>query len=370
MITQIRSFNFMALMATTLLLTGCAETQLVSHWAKQISWPGQAESKGTYKVGNPYKVGGVWYYPEENFHLVETGIASWYGPGFHAVRTANGEVFDQNELTAAHRTLQLPSFVRVTNLENGNSVVVRVNDRGPFLHGRVMDVSKRAAELLGFAGKGTARVRLEVLERESRILADAARSGQDTTRMTLADVQQSVTGTRVASAAPVRAAAPVSPAPVRMASTGGDDDAMPESLRTPTITVEELSAPGARSANMAPAPAQPYQSSQPVSYAPPSGGMTPVHMNRGKSMPDPVVSTEPVRPTAIFVQAGSFSVYENAERLTAQLTKLAPTMIDPVMVNGKKFWRVKMGPINSVEKADAILEKAIRLSSGAKVVKN
>src|ERR1700756_3767733 len=159
---RIQSFTYAAVVAGALLLTGCAETQLASTWAKQVNWPGQQESRGAYKVGNPYKVGSVWYYPEENFNLVETGIASWYGPGFHEDHTANGEVFDQNELTAAHRTLQLPCLARVTNLENGRSVVVRINDRGPYLHGRIMDVSMRAAELLGFANKGTVRVRLEV----------------------------------------------------------------------------------------------------------------------------------------------------------------------------------------------------------------
>src|SRR3954470_2318156 len=106
------------LLSGALLLAGCSETQLATHWAKQVTWPGQAESQGAYKIGAPYRIGSVWYYPHEDFHFVETGIASWYGPGFHADHTANGEVFDQNQLTAAHRTLQLPCLARVTNLEN------------------------------------------------------------------------------------------------------------------------------------------------------------------------------------------------------------------------------------------------------------
>src|SRR4051812_4003626 len=100
MAAYIRSLQFTALIAGILLLSGCAETQLVSHWAKKVTWTGQQESKSTYKIGSPYKVGSVWYYPEENFRLVETGIASWYGPGFHQDHTANGEIFDQTELTA------------------------------------------------------------------------------------------------------------------------------------------------------------------------------------------------------------------------------------------------------------------------------
>ena len=362
----IHSLGFGAVFAAALLLSGCAETQLASTWVKQVTWPGQKESKGIYKVGNPYKVGSVWYYPEENFNLVETGIASWYGPGFHADHTANGEVFDQNELTAAHRTLQLPCLARVTNLENGHSVVVRVNDRGPYLHGRIMDVSMRAAELLGFAGKGTARVRLEVLPNESRILAEAAKRGEDTSHMTLADVQQRGTAPSPA-VAQNEPAHPAVPSPhVKTASAGGDD-MMPESLRTPTITVEELTAPGSHATVP---PPHFVQHDQPA-YQPPSTGMVEGHLNKGKFIPDPVVSKEPVRPTGIFVQAGSFSVFANAEKLTKTLTKIAPTTIEPVTVNGRKLYRVKLGPIATVGEADSILEKVIRVNgAGAKVIKN
>src|ERR1700744_5792728 len=97
---------------------------------------------GIYKVGNPYQIQGTWYYPREQPDYDETGIASWYGPNFHGGRTANGEIFDENALTAAHRTLPMPANVRVTNLENGKSIVVRVNDRGPYAKGRIIDVSK------------------------------------------------------------------------------------------------------------------------------------------------------------------------------------------------------------------------------------
>lgn len=355
MATQRSVFNFMAMAAAgVLLLSGCSETQLVSHWAKQVNW-GQ-ETQGTYKIGNPYKVGSVWYYPEENFHLVETGIASWYGPGFHADHTANGEVYDQNELTAAHRTLQLPSLVRVTNLENGRSVVVRVNDRGPFLHGRIMDVSRRAAELLGFINKGTARVRLEVLEKESRILASAAKRGEDTTHMTLADLQGS---------APVSAQPAVERGPA-MAEASSGGEAMPESLRTPTITVEELSAPGAPKAASVPAAPEAYRPVPRSSSAAPAQ----ISMRQGRALPDPVVTTEPVHTTGIFIQAGSFSVEDNARNLTKKLSKIGRTTIEPVTVGGRQFYRVKVGPISTVAKADAALEKVIALTGGGKVIKN
>ncbi|HTH16016.1 MAG TPA: septal ring lytic transglycosylase RlpA family protein [Magnetospirillum sp.] len=123
---------------------------------------------GVYRLGEPYQIGGVWYTPKEDWQYSHEGRASWYGHPFHGRQTANGERYDQNELTAAHQTLPLPSIVRVTNLENGRSVILRVNDRGPFVKGRIIDVSRKAAKILKFHGQGTTQVRVEVLEKESR----------------------------------------------------------------------------------------------------------------------------------------------------------------------------------------------------------
>src|SRR3974390_2935371 len=120
---------------------------------------------GVYKVGQPYQIDGTWYYPHEQPDYDETGIASWYGPSFHGQHTANGEIFDATGISAAHRTLPMPVNVRVTNLENGRSLVVRVNDRGPFARGRIIDVSEHAAQLLGFYQKGTAKVRVTFVSR-------------------------------------------------------------------------------------------------------------------------------------------------------------------------------------------------------------
>jgi rare lipoprotein A len=120
---------------------------------------------GTYRVGKPYTVAGRVYVPEEDTHYRAEGLASWYGDDFHGRLTANGEVFDMASLTAAHPTLPMPCYARVTNLANGKSLVVRVNDRGPYHGNRVMDVSSRAAELLEFKGYGVARVRVEYVGR-------------------------------------------------------------------------------------------------------------------------------------------------------------------------------------------------------------
>lgn len=128
----------------------------------------KARPKGAFRVGQPYRINGVLYRPALDWDYDETGKASWYGAAFHGRLTANGELYDQNELTAAHQTLPLPSMVRVTNLENGRSLVVRVNDRGPFIKGRILDVSRKAAKLLKFQKSGVTTVRVEILEKESR----------------------------------------------------------------------------------------------------------------------------------------------------------------------------------------------------------
>src|SRR6202051_4088236 len=120
---------------------------------------------GTYRIGKPYTVAGRVYVPEEDTEYREEGLASWYGDDFHGRLTANGEVFDMASLTAAHPTLPRPCYARVTNLSNGKSLVVRVNDRGPYHGNRLMDVSSRAAELLEFKGNGVARVRVEYVGR-------------------------------------------------------------------------------------------------------------------------------------------------------------------------------------------------------------
>ena len=124
---------------------------------------GQAVPKGggRYQVGKAYQVRGKWYKPKEEPGYNKTGLASWYGSAFHGRRTANGEVYDLYHLSAAHPTFPLPSYARVTNLENGTSVIVRVNDRGPFHENRLIDVSSKTADLLDMKRTGTAKVRVQ-----------------------------------------------------------------------------------------------------------------------------------------------------------------------------------------------------------------
>ena len=150
-----------AVLAAGLALAACSANPLIASGAG-----------GYYKEGGIYKIKGVKYHARKNLNYVETGMASWYGTAFHGKKTANGEIFNMHQLTAAHKTLPMPTYVRVTNLKNDRSLVLRVNDRGPYKsdHGtdtsnRIIDVSRKAAEMLDFLKAGTARVEVRYVGR-------------------------------------------------------------------------------------------------------------------------------------------------------------------------------------------------------------
>src|SRR5262245_9168190 len=152
------------LMLAVATLGACAGSNpFESKYSKRIVEEGEPIPKGggSYKVGQPYQLNGRTYYPGENKSYRAEGIASWYGPDFHGRATANGEVYDMNGISAAHPTLPLPSYVRVTNLANGRSIIVRLNDRGPYANNRLIDLSIGTAKALDFYGHGLARVRVE-----------------------------------------------------------------------------------------------------------------------------------------------------------------------------------------------------------------
>ena len=301
------------------LVAGCADGERAGSSAQYrqetASLPVQS---GSYKVGRPYEIAQVWYYPRADYRYDETGIASWYGPGFHGKETANGEIYDQNAMTAAHRTLPMPSLVKVTNLENGRSIKVIVNDRGPFAHGRIIDLSKRAAELLGFARQGIAKVRVQILEAESRQMAAAAGAGVDA------------------------------------------DGAAPPAVPVETVAVQELPPVGGA----------PTAAARPASTQTATAPTQPVRLPAATAVPDePVVTQEPIRPTAIFVQAGAFTQVANAVRLRARLSQLGNVQIGKARVGTDSFYRVRLGPMADVAQADRML--ALLIDNGirdAKVV--
>lgn len=201
-----------------------------------------AKGGGRQMVGKPYTVAGKRYTPRENPNYAAEGIASWYGADFHGRLTANGEIFDKNSIAAAHPTMPLPSYARITNTRNGRSMVVRVNDRGPFHAGRVIDLSKRAAEALDFAAIGTARVKVEYLGRAS------GRGSDD--RKLLATLKMdggpaSIPGvqpTMVASAEPVAPA--IHEAPVSASAYAPEENAA-SSIGAPALSPVMPSAPSA-----------------------------------------------------------------------------------------------------------------------------
>jgi rare lipoprotein A len=300
-------------------------------------------SRGMYKVGNPYKIDGITYVPMEEFQHVETGVASWYGPGFHAKPTANGEIYDQSDHTAAHRTLQMPSVLRVTNLENGQSTVVRVNDRGPFARARVLDVSRAAAEELGMTRNGTARVRIEQLEMESQAMKQIALNGGGAGEQRAA-LDKYIAGRRGSPAIAVTAQAPPPPPP------------------PPTPAVMVYPAP----------PRSP--AAVPVEASGSTGG---AGLGNGTATVASIATaaTTPTQPAGAFpgggyyVQTGAFSTVGNAEKQRLLVTSYGVTEISQASSAGREVYRVRLGPYSTQEAAGIVADRLKRSGYGdARVV--
>ena len=289
-------------MALCALLAACA--------SEPFSGPASTASGGVYKVGKPYQINGVWYYPHEDYSYDETGVASWYGAENQGQRTSNGETFNKNELTAAHRTLPLPSLARVTNLDNGRSIVVRINDRGPYASGRIIDMSERAAQLLGFEALGTAKVRVQVLSDESKAIADAMR--------------------HYGSAAAVAEAAPVPAAPAEQVAIAS----LPPVVETQVL----------KPIHSTPETHRLLMETKPVAQ---------------------VMQLSVTNNTHLYIQAGAFSVADNATKLQGHLSKLSASTISEIVINGTKFYRVRLGPVSDVAHADALLAKVKQAGASA-----
>jgi len=318
------------LAAAGLALSACAETQLAAHMAARNA----PKSDPHYKVGSPYTINGRRYEPRESFDYVETGVASWYGPGFAGKQTANGEIFDPNALTAAHPTLQLPSIARVTNLENGRSVEVRINDRGPFASDRLIDLSRRAAELLGFKSQGTAVVRVQV-DTDRSLALRAELTGEP--RAPAAAPRQPVV---VAAAA----SSPSSPSPSAIASVEA-----PRALVPSTDML--LPPPGAPVQASAPAPAR---------LAPPPDRTEARLILASATTPEPAPAPTFGAATdadALYVQVGAFTRRSNADSLLAGLAPLGPVEVSPITLDGVAYYRVRLGPLGDAHSAETLLAR-------------
>jgi rare lipoprotein A len=302
--------RFVRLGGTLLMLalaTGCA-----SHRGSQVA------SHGMYKVGAPYTIDGTTYTPQEEFNHTETGTASWYGPGFHGKYTANGEVYDQAARTAAHRTLQLPCVVRVTNLENGQSTVVRVNDRGPYARNRIMDVSRATAETLGMVGKGTARIRIDQLDAESRTVKEVAMNGGGPAE------QEAALARLGRGAPPPQAATAVAQAPTTSSWSPSE-----------------------------PPPPAPADSPRPFTS---SNNAT-------------IASLANHPPGGYYVQTGAFSTMANAERQRGLVTSYGTTEITSGSTAGHEVFRVRVGPYTTPDAAGIMADRLKRSGYGdARVV--
>jgi rare lipoprotein A len=279
-------------------LVACATPRYPSHATGATSQPGVAP--GGRKVGKPYQVGGIWYVPQEDPNYDRRGIASWYGDAFHLKATANGEVFDMNTVSAAHTTLPLPSMVEVTNLDNGRKLVVRVNDRGPFVDNRLIDLSREAAIQLGFHRQGLANVRV-------RYMGPAPLLGP-------AD------GLRTASAKPL----PTRPSGLPPTAVAAADPAMAMAASAPP--------------RVAVAPLEPVSSQA----LPPITGseISSTSLYSTPAAKPAVMAQAPT--TGLRIQAGAYSSQVNAQRAVAQLSSAGSASIETVQRDGMMLYRVVM----------------------------
>jgi len=280
---------------------------------------------GTYKLGAPYKVAGRWYVPHENPNYNVSGVASWYGADFHGRKTANGEVFDANALTAAHPTLPLPSLALVTNLDNGKSVLVRVNDRGPYVSDRIIDMSYASAKALGYVSQGRARVRVQYAGR-------APLNGDDSReRRYMAEQQWQGSGPGRSPPVALASAADVAPRSYGDATLSADasDRWSPLGYRETLTGRSTPSAPRMRTS----------RAIETASTAYDDGRMS---LSSASSR-----DVRPFAPARTYVQVGMFRDRSNAERLRRELGELGPIEVAPMEAgNGSLVYRVRVGPFS------------------------
>jgi rare lipoprotein A len=287
------------------------------------------------RYGNPpfYDIFGKRYYVlSSSVAYVERGVASWYGPGFHHVKTSNGETYDMYGMTAAHRTLPLPAYVRVTNLQNGRSVVVRVNDRGPFVGNRIIDLSYTAASRLDMLRTGTAMVEVRAIDPTAPA--------------------QTLAGPLLAAAPPSTAGSSAPPAAARD-STAAARDSTAGAAATPSAgTSVNLASASGVSVGVTPASTAPGVAPSvppvPTSVTAPQAGAA-----TASTAPAPAAGGR----APLFVQAGAFSDPANAEHLAAKLRggAFGKIFVRDDVIAGRRMYRVRIGPVPNVPEFDRIV---------------
>lgn len=325
------SHNLLKVGICLLSLTACTDNGLLF---RSFGGYGEDEQKATYKVEEPYQIKDEWYTPKEDYAYKERGIAGWYQEE-EGTLTANGEKYDETVLTAMHKTLPLPSLVRITNLENGNVAIVRVNDRGPYVNNRLIDVSQKAAEALEFNMIGTTMVQVEILPDESKKLKEEIlRQGGKKQTNNIEEM----------------------PVIVNHADTEKNENKV---LYKP----DEGSQIVYNGAHIKPMVAPVVVSNivsvtQPIdslNKATPSETLTTIDTPSEKSIKMP----ELIAPiSGYYIQAGAFSNIENAKRLAQTLNKIETTQIYELKkTNGTVLHRVRMGPFETKQNALNTLNK-------------
>ena len=272
--------------------TSCSETSFIINSAK-ILGDSNYGNRPNYKVGKPYKINGQWFYPAVDYQYDEVGIASWYGPNFHGKKTANGEIFNQNAVSAAHKTLPIPSIVIVTNLENNKKLEIRINDRGPFVRGRIIDLSKKAAEILGILKSGTAKVRVQINEEKSRKIA----MDFDNYEVFISDAGQS-------------------------------EKVVKKEIKTNLLNTDEQN----------------------------KTKLKKINDQKKISKNETIKLDKEFNDKKMLIQVGAFSDIRNAKKLLEKLENFK-AFIKREFVNERYFYRVRIGPISSQSVAQNILEK-------------
>jgi rare lipoprotein A len=295
------------LVALSLVISGCSSGSRSSdpfagkgspYYSKKGPLP---KGGGRRLIGEPYQVAGRWFHPKEQPGYDKTGVASWYGPQFHRRMTSNGEWFDMEGLTAAHPTLPLPSYVKVTNLENGRQIIVRVNDRGPFVGTRVIDMSKHSAEKLDFKRKGMAKVRVQYIgpaplnDKGSHLIAMNRELARGT------------------------------PASRMLAAASGKRMKQPEAvIAKREMPIEENYAPQPEAETI-------------------------------------IAKQEPAGERGYFVQVASFADPYNAERAREELQSSGPVQIQEFESSAGTLYRVRIGPLSDEGQAEYALRQAVDL---------
>lgn len=336
------------------LLNGCSTgTPELSGMSPQAQAEVIKNYGGIYKVGNPYKIGDRWYYPKEDYNYSEVGMASWYGEDFNGKKTANGERYNMNTLTAAHRTLPLPSIVRVTNLQNGRSVVVRVNDRGPYVKDRIIDLSKHGAQLLGYMGQGTTKVKVEIMVKESKALKEAMLTGKVSPENTV-EASKPAHSLYESSEERIKISKETQKAEEAEIYASAGDVKVQTGTYKPTGKTAEPAVYGSAAGKDG--------EQRKAAMGTVTAGAAKIADNQGiyaKAAQNPKkADTRAVKSNDYqyvagyyYIQAGSFTNYELAHKQMVRLKEYGSSHIVPITVSGKKYYRVSVGPYSRVEEA-------------------